>query len=66
MTDRELSDFELVEEGRTYREWLIPAEVIDPPDPFTEVLDLLCPDSRAPDKTRPTFLWCSDTCRGYF
>src|SRR5215813_6690223 len=30
MTDRELADFELVEEGKTYREWLIPAEVINP------------------------------------
>jgi hypothetical protein len=30
MTDRELSEFEWVEEGKPYREWLIPAEVINP------------------------------------
>jgi hypothetical protein len=30
MTDDELWDFEWIEEGKPYREWLIPAEVINP------------------------------------
>ena len=30
IADAELSDFEWVEEGKRYREWLIPAEIINP------------------------------------
>ena len=30
MTDQELEEFEWTEEGKPYREWLIPAEVINP------------------------------------
>ena len=39
MTDQELSEFEWVVEGKTYREWLIPAEVINPRIRSLEYLD---------------------------
>ena len=39
MTDAELLDFEWIEEGKPYREWLIPAEVINPRIRSLEYLD---------------------------
>jgi hypothetical protein len=33
-TDADLGDYEWVEEGKVFREWLVPAALLDVPAPF--------------------------------